>query len=112
MGFIQRLERNIAKLEKRIQKEEEKIVSLQQKYESHKITPAEFNLKKRKIDDHIRALNSRLRVLQGGIVGSFRTILNILWKRYQTRGFVLDFSLQPFQHVPLMDPDDTNLTFF
>lgn len=67
MGFIQRLERNIAKLEKRIQKEGEKIASLQQKYESHKITPAEFNLKKRKIDDHIRDLNSRLRVLQGGI---------------------------------------------
>ncbi len=67
MGFVQRLERNIAKLEKRIQKEEKKIASLQEKCEARKITPAEFNLKKRKIDDHIRALNSRLRVLQGGI---------------------------------------------
>ncbi len=67
MGFVERLERNIAKLEKRIQKEEERIVSLQEKCEAHKITRAELNLKKRKIDDHIRALNSRLRVLQGGI---------------------------------------------
>jgi hypothetical protein len=68
MGFIERLERNIAKLEKKIEKEEMKIAQLEAKCESKKITKAEFNLKKRRHDEHIHAWSARIRVLQGGIV--------------------------------------------
>ncbi|DAC71974.1 MAG TPA: hypothetical protein DSN98_07660 [Thermoplasmata archaeon] len=62
------MEKNIAKLEKRIEKEELKIVALEARCESKKITKAEFNLKKRRHDEHIHAWSSRIRVLQGGIV--------------------------------------------
>ncbi len=68
MGFIERLEKNIATLEKKIEKEELKIASLQAKCDGKKITKAEFVLKKRQHDDHIHAWSSRIRVLQGGIV--------------------------------------------
>ena len=37
------------------------------KCESHKITKAEFNIKRRRIEEKIRAMDSRMRVLQGGI---------------------------------------------
>lgn len=68
MGFIERLEKNIAKLEKKIEHEESKIVALEARCESKKITKAEFNLKKRRLDEHIHAWSARIRVLQGGIV--------------------------------------------
>jgi hypothetical protein len=68
MGFIERLEKNIAKLEKKIEKEQLKIAALNERCESKKITKAEFNLKKRHHDEHIHAFSSRIRVLQGGIV--------------------------------------------
>jgi len=67
MGFIERLERNIAKLEKSIEKEQLKIEHLHEKCESHKITKGEFSIKKRRHDEKIHSMNSRLRVLQGGI---------------------------------------------
>ena len=67
MGFIERLEKNIAKLEKRIEKEEEKIRELHEKLESKKITKAEFNLKKRHIEDKVNAMKARIRILQGGM---------------------------------------------
>ena len=44
-----------------------KITDLQTRYESRKITRATFNLKKKRIEERIRAINSRLRVLRGGI---------------------------------------------
>jgi two-component system chemotaxis sensor kinase CheA len=50
MGFIERMEKNIAKLEKRIQKEEMGIARLAEKSESKKITKADFTLKKRVIE--------------------------------------------------------------
>jgi hypothetical protein len=68
MGFIERLERNIAKLEKKVEKEEAKIAQLEAKCESKKITKAEFNIKKKRHDDQIHAWSARIRVLQGGIV--------------------------------------------
>ncbi len=68
MGFIERLERNIAKLEKKIEKEEQKIAQLEAKCDSKKITKAEFNIKRKRHDDQIHAWSSRIRVLQGGIV--------------------------------------------
>jgi hypothetical protein len=68
MGFIERLEKNIAALEKKIEKEELKIASLQEKCDGRKITKAEYVLKKRQHDEHIHAWSARIRVLQGGIV--------------------------------------------
>ena len=57
MGFIERLERNIAKLEKRIEKEQMRIEHLRQKCESKKITKAKFNIEKRKIEERIKAMS-------------------------------------------------------
>ena len=37
------------------------------KCENHKIAKAEFNVKKSHIDEKIRAMDSRMRVLQGGV---------------------------------------------
>jgi hypothetical protein len=68
MGFIERLEKNIAKLEKRIEKEQMKITQLTERCESKKITKAEHNIKKRQVEEKIHAMNARIRVLQGGIV--------------------------------------------
>ena len=68
MGFIDRLEKNIAKLEKKIEKEQQRIAQLEAKCESKKITKAEFSLKKRHHDERIHAYSARVRVLQGGIV--------------------------------------------
>ncbi len=67
MGFIERLERNIARLEKRIEKERIKIEHLHEKCESKKITKADFNIKKMQIEAKIHSMNSRIRVLQGGM---------------------------------------------
>lgn len=67
MSFEKRLERAIAKKQKEIGKEKKKIQNLGEKLEVHKITRAEFNIKKRKIEEKIRAMDSRMRVLQGGI---------------------------------------------
>lgn len=68
MGFIDRLEKNIAKLEKKIEKEEMRIAQLEAKCEGKKITKAEFCLKKRHHDERVHAYSARIRVLQGGIV--------------------------------------------
>lgn len=68
MSFIDRLEKNIAKLEKKIEKEEMKVAQLEAKCEGKKITKAAFNLKKRPHDERIHAWSARIRVLQGGIV--------------------------------------------
>lgn len=67
MSLARRLKRNILKLEKNIEKDHDKIDELIAKCESHKITKAEFNVKKRHIEEKIRAKDSRIRVLQGGI---------------------------------------------
>jgi len=68
MGFIERMEKNIAKLEKRIEKEQMKITQLNARCESKKITKADFSIKKRQHDERIHAMSARIRVLQGGIV--------------------------------------------
>ena len=68
MGFIERLEKNIAKLEKRIAKEQVKLTQLNTRCESKKITKADFSIKKRQHDEKIHAKNARIWVLQGGIV--------------------------------------------
>jgi len=67
MGFIQRLERNIAKKEKAIEVEKRKIEELKDKCDSHGITRAEYKIKKNHIEEKIRSMNSRMRVLKGGI---------------------------------------------
>jgi hypothetical protein len=68
MGFIERMEKSIAKLEKRIEKEEMRIARLTEKCESKKITKADFTIKKRIIEERMNGMKSRMRVLQGGIV--------------------------------------------
>ena len=67
MSFIKRLEKNIARKEKEMEGEKAKIKQLEEKFNDHKITRAEFNIKKKKIEEKIRALSSRMRVLQGGV---------------------------------------------
>ena len=67
MSFIKRLEKNIARKEKEIEGEKSKIQLLEEKLNDHKITRAEYNIKKNKIEEKIRALSSRMRVLQGGM---------------------------------------------
>ena len=65
MGFLERLDKNIAKLEKRIEKEEMKIAHLEGKFNSKKITKAKLNIEKRKIYDRIKAMRSRVQTLKG-----------------------------------------------
>lgn len=65
--FLKRMEKNIQKLEKKIHKEEQSINQLAVKLESNKITKADFNIKKRQIEERINALNTRIRWYRGGI---------------------------------------------
>ena len=74
MSFVGRLERNIEKLEKNIEKEQKQIEELHDKLESKKITSAEFTIKKKRIEAKIRAMDSRMRVLQGGIAKEKRRL--------------------------------------
>jgi hypothetical protein len=67
MSFEKRLEKAIAKKEKEIEKEKQRISLLQVKLDSGKMTRAEFNIKRKRIEEKIKALNSRMRVLQGGL---------------------------------------------
>ena len=67
MSFITRLEKSIEKKERIKDKEKMKIEELREKLDNHSITRAEFNIKKKKIEEKIRAIDSRIRVLQGGI---------------------------------------------
>ena len=65
MAFLDRLNKNIAKLEKQIEKEEAKIAQLHEKFESKKITKAKMNIEKRKIYDKIKAMKARVQTLKG-----------------------------------------------
>jgi len=67
MSFEKRLEKAIDRKEKEIEKEHKKIDLLEEKFNDHKITRAEFNIKKKKILEKIKAMSSRMRVLQGGL---------------------------------------------
>ena len=67
MSFQKRLKRNIEKKEKTIEKERQKIEMLKEKLDAHKINRAEYNIKKKKIGEKIRFMDSRMRVLQGGL---------------------------------------------
>jgi hypothetical protein len=67
MSFEKRLEKTIAKKEKAIKKEQQKIEMLKEKIDSGKITRAEYNLKKKGVEEKIRTMNSRVRILQGMI---------------------------------------------
>ncbi|RLF62185.1 MAG: hypothetical protein DRN16_02270, partial [Thermoplasmata archaeon] len=58
----------IARCEKEIEKTRKKIEELERDYKANKITKAKFNIKKRKYEDRINALNARIRVIRGGIV--------------------------------------------
>ncbi|MFH1101190.1 MAG: hypothetical protein V1726_04040 [Methanobacteriota archaeon] len=65
--FLKRLEKSIHKLEKTVQKEQMKIDHLESRVTSNKITKADFTIKKKQIEERINALNTRVRVLQGGM---------------------------------------------
>jgi len=65
MGIIRRLERNIEKLEEKIEKEQLKIEKLLGKCDSKKITKAEFNIKKKHIEEKIHVMKSEIGGLHG-----------------------------------------------
>jgi hypothetical protein len=68
MSFlIKRLEKNIVRCEREIEKCLRKIDDLKKSYEARKLTKAEFNIKKRKYEDRINALNARIRIIRGGL---------------------------------------------
>ena len=48
MGFLERLQKKIVVKEKHIAKEREKIDDLKVKLDSHKLTRAQYNIKKKK----------------------------------------------------------------
>ncbi len=68
MAFMDRLERNIAKLEKRIEREQMRVTKLEEKCEAKKITKADYNIKRRECDERIRGWTSRISTLKGGMV--------------------------------------------
>ena len=63
-SLLEKIERHLSNLS---EKEQKKIENLRVKCESHKITKADFNIKKRPIEERIHAMNSRKRALQGGM---------------------------------------------
>jgi len=65
MSFTKRLEKKIDLKEKQIEKEKHEIDNLKEKLDSGKITRAAYNIKKNKIEEKIKTLNARMRVLQG-----------------------------------------------
>ena len=67
MSFEKRLHKAIDKKEKQIDRERQRIEALRVKLDAHKITRAEFNIKKMRIEEKIKSMNSRMRVLQGGL---------------------------------------------
>ncbi len=68
MAFIDRMEKNIAKLERRIEREQGRIAKLEEKCEAKKITRADYNIKRRESDERTRGWNARIQTLKGGIV--------------------------------------------
>jgi len=74
MGLVGRLEKNIVKLEKRIEKKQMKIESLHEKCESKRITRAEFNIKKKHIEEKIHVMKSEVGVLHGEIAKAKRRL--------------------------------------
>ena len=71
-------------LKKNIEKESEKIEKLREKYENHKITKGELNVKKIHIEEKIRVMDSHMRVLQGGMAKMKRLRKNKRKKIYRT----------------------------
>jgi hypothetical protein len=68
MSFINRLEKNIIKKEKAIEKEKLNLSDLKDKLDSNELTRAKYNLKKSKIENKIRIMNSRMRTLKGMMI--------------------------------------------
>ena len=67
MSFTERLEKKIALKEKQIQKENAKIDGLKEKFDAHKLTRAQYNIKKKHNEENIKAMSSRMRFLQGAL---------------------------------------------
>ena len=67
MSFLKRLEKKIDVKEKQIEKQRHEIDNIKEKFDSGKITRAKYNIKKNKIEEKIKTLNARMRVLQGGM---------------------------------------------
>ena len=74
MGLIGRLEKSIVKLERKIKKEEMKIENLHEKCERKKISKAEFNIKKKHVEEKIHKMKSEIGGLHGEIVKAKRRI--------------------------------------
>ena len=86
MGFLERINKNIAKLEKRIAKEETKIAQLEEKFQSKKITKAKLNIEKGKIYDKTKSMKARVQTLKGFTVKE---------KKHQERETLLKLSVTP-----------------
>ena len=56
MGFLERLQKKIVVKEKHIAKEREKIDDLKVKLDSHKLTRAQYNIKKKHFEEKIRSI--------------------------------------------------------
>ena len=67
MSFETRLQKAIAKKEVQMEKEKQKIEMLKEKLDAGKITRAEYSIKKKHHEETIKAMSSRMRVLQGGL---------------------------------------------
>ena len=67
MSFEARLQKAIAKKEAQMEKEKQKIEMLKEKLDAGKITRAEYSIKKKHHEETIKAMSSRMRVLQGGL---------------------------------------------
>ena len=65
MGFLERNEKNIKKVEKQIEKEEKKIHSLHEKFQAKKVNKAKFNIERRKVEEKIKLMRSRIQKLHG-----------------------------------------------
>jgi len=65
MSFADRLVKKINAKEKQIAKETLKLDDLKVKLDSHKLTRAQYNIKKKHIEEKLKAMNSRMRGLQG-----------------------------------------------
>jgi len=65
MSFQKRIDKTIQKKEKQKEKEKKRIELLKEKLDAHKITRAEYNIKRKKIEEGIRHIDARIRMLLG-----------------------------------------------
>jgi len=68
MSLIKSMEHKIDRLEKKIEKEKEKMNDFQLKYNHNNISKIEFQSMKKRIEEMIKVMNLRMRILKGEII--------------------------------------------